>query len=139
QTGRRLAGTSGCPKRHMWMTLRRAQGSSRPTGSGSRGAAGWYAGARTATALRPLCRDCPECPAGAGPRGAAYAEDSDHRPTDAETGVDVPQAHVRRLALVVQEIDPADGAHDAAGPAVGAAVQQGRGALAGQLLGQLAA
>ncbi len=53
--------------------------------------------------------------------------------------VDVGGPHVRRLALVVQEVDAADRPDDAAGPGIRAAVKQGRGALAAQFLGQLAA
>jgi hypothetical protein len=38
--------------------------------------------------------------------------------TDAESSVDVAQAHVRRVALIVQKVYPANGADDAASPGV---------------------
>ena len=53
--------------------------------------------------------------------------------------VDVSGPHVRRLAFIVQKIDPAYCPHDAAGPGIRTALEQGRWALAAQLLGQLAA
>lgn len=53
--------------------------------------------------------------------------------------VDAGGTHVRRLVLVVQEVDSADRSNDSARPGIWTILEQGRGALAAQLLSQLSA
>lgn len=55
---------------------------------------------------------------------------------DSKSGIDIAQAHVRRLVLVVQKIHPANRADDPAGPRARTAAVQRRRTPAGQLLGQ---
>src|SRR5262249_24954069 len=60
------------------------------------------------------------------------------RRRDAEPLVNIRHLHVRRLGSIAQEVDPADRAHDAAGPGIRAAAEERGRTLAGEFLGQLA-